>query len=141
MRKTVRVMNRRLILAAAVLCNPIVSYAQTAPATPSTDAIVVYNAQHKRLTEPWAEAFTRETGIKVVLRNGGDTELSNQIVQEGAGSPADVFLTENSPGMALVDAAGLFAPLSAEVLAQVPSNFRPANGRWIGIAARATVFA
>jgi iron(III) transport system substrate-binding protein len=42
--------------------------------------------------------------------------------------------------MALVNSAGLFAPLQADVLAQVPSNFRPANGQWIGIAARATAF-
>ena len=35
-----------------------------------------------------------ETGIKVTLRQGSDTGMSNQIVQEGAASPADVFLTE-----------------------------------------------
>ena len=86
-------------------------------------------------------ASPRETGIKVTLRKGSDTEFGNQIVQEGAASPADVFLTENSPAMALVDAAGLFAPLDADTLAQVPENFRPANGHWIGIAARSTVFA
>jgi iron(III) transport system substrate-binding protein len=52
-----------------------------------------------------------------------------------------VFLTENSPAMVLVDNAGLFAPLDPQTLAQVPQHFRPENGRWIGIAARATVFA
>ena len=111
-----------------------------APARAQNEGVVVYNAQHASLTKAWAEAFTRETGIKVTLRNGGDTELGNQIVQEGAASPADVFLTENSPAMALVDNAGLFAPLATETLAQVPAAFKPANGRWIGIAARSTVF-
>jgi iron(III) transport system substrate-binding protein len=43
--------------------------------------------------------------------------------------------------MALVDAAGLFAPLDTDTLAQVPEQYRPANGHWIGIAARSTVFA
>ena len=62
-------------------------------------------------------------------------------MQEGAASPADVFLTENSPAMVLVDTAGLFAPLPADILAQVREGFRPADGRWIGIAARTTVFA
>lgn len=102
--------------------------------------ILVYNAQHANLTQAWADAFTRETGIKVTLRNGSDTELGNQIVQEGAASPADVFLTENSPAMALVDNAGLFAPLDPATLAQVPAQFRPDNGRWTGVAARSTVF-
>jgi len=119
----------------------MVSTAQSNPSvTPSAEGIVVYNAQHASLTKAWAEAFSRETGIKVTLRNGGDTELGNQIVQEGAASPADVFLTENSPAMALVDSAGLFAPLNTATLALVPESFRPAHGRWIGIAARSTVF-
>ncbi len=103
--------------------------------------IVVYNAQHESLGVEWAEAFTKETGIKVTLRKGGDMEFANQIVQEGAASPADVFLTENSPAMSLVDGAGLFEPVAAETLAQVPENFRPSNGHWIGVAARSTVFA
>src|SRR5206468_11152930 len=103
--------------------------------------LVVYIAQHETLTQAWADGFARETGIKVTLRNGADTEFGNLIVQEGAASPADVFLTENSPAMALVDSAGLFAPLAADTLAQVPDQFKPANGRWVGVAARSTVFA
>jgi iron(III) transport system substrate-binding protein len=103
--------------------------------------IVVYNAQHESLGAAWAAAFTAETGIKVTLRNGGDMEFANQLVQEGAASPADVFLTENSPAMALVEKAGGFAPVNADTLAQVPETFRPASGKWVGIAARSTVFA
>jgi iron(III) transport system substrate-binding protein len=112
----------------------------TAVSAQDADGIVVYNAQHESLTQEWVDGFTKETGIKVTLRQGGDTEFGNQIVAEGAASPADVFLTENSPAMALVDGAGLFAPLDAETLAQVPEQYRPANGHWTGIAARSTVF-
>jgi iron(III) transport system substrate-binding protein len=117
------------------------AHAQGTPSAAEREGIVVYNAQHERLTQEWANGFTRETGIKVTLRNGSDMELGNQIVQEGAASPADVFLTENSPAMTLVDSAGLFAPLNPDTLSQVPENFRPKDGRWIGIAARSTVFA
>ncbi|MGV8921709.1 MAG: iron ABC transporter substrate-binding protein [Pseudomonas sp.] len=109
-------------------------------AAPSADGIVVYNAQHESLTKAWVEGFTKETGIKVTLRNGDDTEMGNQIVQEGAASPADVFLTENSPAMVLVDGAGLFAPVAPTTLSQVDSAYRPAHGKWVGIAARSTVF-
>ena len=102
--------------------------------------ILVYNAQHESLTKAWAEGFTRDTGIEVTIRNGGDSELANQIVQEGGASPADVFLTENSPAMVLVDGAKLFAPVDPATLAQVAPAYRPAHGGWVGIAARATVF-
>ncbi|WP_370599370.1 iron ABC transporter substrate-binding protein [Pseudomonas nitroreducens] len=109
-------------------------------AASDSDGIVVYNAQHESLTKAWVEGFTKETGIKVTLRNGDDSELGNQIVQEGKASPADVFLTENSPSMVLVDHAGLFAPVAPATLSQVAAPYRPANGRWVGIAARSTVF-
>ena len=102
--------------------------------------IVVYNAQHESLTKAWVEGFTQETGIPVTIRNGDDTEMGNQIVQEGAASPADVFLTENSPAMVLVDNAGLFAPVAPATLEQVDAAYRPAHGKWLGIAARSTVF-
>ena len=107
----------------------------------STTTITVYNAQHESLTTEWADAFTAETGIGVQLRNGSDTELGNQLVAEGDKSPADVFLTENSPAMTLVENAGLFADVHQDVLDQVPSEYRPSSGKWTGIAARSTVFA
>ncbi|TIS60928.1 MAG: iron ABC transporter substrate-binding protein [Mesorhizobium sp.] len=111
-----------------------------APAMAEDAGIIVYNAQHESLAKEWAAGFTKETGIKVTLRNGGDSDFSNQIVAEGAASPADVFLTENSPAMALVEAAGLFAPVDADTLAQVPQEYQPSTGKWVGVAARSTVF-
>lgn len=105
------------------------------------EGIVVYNAQHESLGREWIDAFTKATGIKVTMRQGGDMQFANQLIQEGDASPADVFLTENSPAMALVDGAGLFAPVEQGTLAQVPEQFRPANGNWTGIAGRSTVFA
>lgn len=101
--------------------------------------ITVYNAQHEELTQAWVDAFTKETGVKVTVRNGSDTELSNQIVAEGKASPADVFLTENSPAMAQVENAGLFANVDAATADQVPEQYRPSTGKWTGIAARSTV--
>lgn len=101
--------------------------------------LVIYNAQHEPLLEELAPAFTEETGIEVELRNGKDLELSNQLVQEGDASPADVFLTENSPGMSQVEAAGLFQQLPAELVAPIPAQYRPRSGLWTGFVARSTV--
>ncbi|WP_109505705.1 iron ABC transporter substrate-binding protein [Nocardioides speluncae] len=104
------------------------------------DALVIYNAQHEELIEAVAKAFEEKTDINVELRNGKDLELANQLVQEGSASPADVFLTENSPGMTLVAEDGLFKPLPQKILDQIPAGFRPADGSWTGFAARSTVF-
>ncbi|QIX25432.1 iron ABC transporter substrate-binding protein [Nocardioides sp. JQ2195] len=102
-------------------------------------SITVYNAQHEELLEELAPIFEEETGIDVKLRNGKDFELANQIVTEGDASPADVFLTENSPAMSLVESEGLFAPLAEETLALTPKQYRPESGNWTGFAARSTV--
>ncbi|MDQ1608367.1 MAG: iron(III) transport system substrate-binding protein [Microbacteriaceae bacterium] len=77
--------------------------------------------------------------MKVTLRNGDDSELGNQLVQEAAASPADVFLTENSPAMSLVANEGLLATVDPATLAQVPKAYKPSTGTWTGIAARSTV--
>ncbi|GAA4045418.1 iron ABC transporter substrate-binding protein [Arthrobacter methylotrophus] len=108
-------------------------------ATKVAGEITVYNAQHDTLTKEWVDAFTKETGVKVTIRQGSDSELSNQIIQEGAASPADVFLTENSPAMAQVENAGLFADIDKATVAQVPAEYRPSTNKWTGIAARSTV--
>ncbi|EML9724359.1 TPA: iron ABC transporter substrate-binding protein [Klebsiella aerogenes] len=134
-------MNFRLsAYCAAMLAASALFTAPQVMAADNGDGIVVYNAQHENLVKSWVDGFTKETGIKVTLRNGDDSELGNQLVQEGAASPADVFLTENSPSMVLVDNAKLFAPLDAATLNQVAPQYRPEHGRWIGIAARSTVF-
>jgi iron(III) transport system substrate-binding protein len=120
------------------------SGASTAPSSSAaagtiSGEITVYNAQHESLTKEWVDAFTAETGVKVTMRQGSDTEMSNQIIQEGQASPADVFLTENSPAMAQVENAGLFADVDPATIDQVPAEFRPSTNKWTGIAARSTV--
>src|SRR3569833_4721404 len=129
-------MKFRTSLAAAVLVA-----AFTGPVLAQDDGLVVYNAQHEALTQEWADGFTKETGVKITLRNGSDTELGNQLLQEGASSPSDLLLTENSPAQVLVDNAGQFEKLPQDILDEVPANFRPSSGNWVGIAARSTVFA
>ena len=130
-----RVLRRALAVLAAVS-----TVASATACSGSQDALLLYNAQHESLAKEWIEAFTAETGIKVRYRQGGDTELGNQIVAEGAASPADVFLTENSPAIAAVGRAGLLAEVDPQTLAQVPAQYRPASNTWVGIAARSTVF-
>lgn len=119
---------------AALLILPLLS-----SCTSSSSGLVVYNAQHEELIGAVAAEFTKKTGIKVELRNGSDLEMANQLVEEGDASPADVFLTENSPAMSLVDRKGLFTKLEPAALKPIPNRYRPDDGRWVGFAGRSTV--
>ena len=101
--------------------------------------LVIYNAQHEELMTEIVPIFEERTGLDVELRNGKDLELANQLVAEGADSPADVFLTENSPAMSIVDNADLFAPVSDAALQPIPAEYVPSSGNWTGILARSTV--
>lgn len=132
MRSSRRVLSTTAVAAALVL-------GACSGSDDSGPSITVYNAQHEELLEEIAPLFTEETGIDVELRNGDDFELANQIVQEGDSSPADVFLTENSPAMSLVDSEDLFAPLEQDTLDAVPARYSPSNGHWMGFVARSTV--
>lgn len=101
--------------------------------------VVVYNAQHEQLLNEIAPKFEEKTGIRVQLRNGSDSELAAQLIQEGKASPADVFLTENTPAMSAVERAGLLVPLDAAVTRPIPADYRPTSGLWTGFVARSTV--
>jgi iron(III) transport system substrate-binding protein len=103
------------------------------------DKLTIYSAQHENLTQAWAEKFQDDTGIDVQIRYGNDSSMGNQIVQEGAKSPADVFLTENSPAMTTVQDAGLLATVDDATVAQVGAPYVPSSRQWVGIAARSTV--
>lgn len=102
------------------------------------DVLTVYSAQHESLVRTMLEDFTEQTGIELEFRDANDSELANQIVQEGDASPADVFLTENSPSIDVVDEAGLLAPIDGSTLEQVGEQYRPSSGNWVGFAARST---
>ena len=127
-------MRKSLILAVLAVTAPVLSACgEDGP------SITVYNAQHEQLLEEVVPIFEEQTGIEVKLRSGSDLELANQLVQEGDASPADVFLTENSPAMSLVDNAGLFAPIDQETLDLIPAQFVPSDQTWIGFLGRSTV--
>src|SRR4051794_13558523 len=90
---------RRLV--AAVLTMSAVA-GLSACGGPTGPTVTLYSAQHQELVQAWIDDFTDETGIRVDVRRGGDFELANQIIAEGDASPADVFVTENSPALSLL---------------------------------------
>jgi iron(III) transport system substrate-binding protein len=126
------------LVLAAVVALAALAGCSNGPKDP--DTLLIYNAQHADLLTVMTDAFTAQTGIKVQVRQGGDADMANQLVKEGKKSPADVFVTENSPAMTLVAAKGLFAPLEGSTLAQVPAQYVAAGGAWIGICGRETSF-
>jgi len=108
---------------------------------PAETSLVLYNGEHPQLTGELVQAFTRRTHIKVSVRTGDGIVLADQILQEGHSSPADVYLTENSPELMNLEAHELLAKLPAGTLEQIPAREQSPAGDWIGVALRVSSLA
>ncbi|MGI4856807.1 MAG: iron ABC transporter substrate-binding protein [Janthinobacterium lividum] len=103
--------------------------------------LTLYNAQHEQVVAALAKDFQQETGIAVKIRNGEGPAMAAQLLVEGAASPADVYFTENSPELVLLDEKGLLAKTDAATLATIPARFNSPQGDWVGVLARENVLA
>jgi iron(III) transport system substrate-binding protein len=103
------------------------------------NALVVYSGQHVQTTQALVAAFERATGINVSLRSDDEDVLADQIVTEGARSPADVFYAENSPPLQYLASKELLAPVDASTLADTPARFNSPDGEWVGTSGRVSV--
>ena len=101
--------------------------------------LVIYSAQHPETTASLVAAFTKQTGIKVQLKNDDEDVLTAQLEQEGSRSPADIFFTENSNWLQQLDDKGMLANVDSSTLARVPSRDNAANGKWLGVSGRYSV--
>jgi iron(III) transport system substrate-binding protein len=99
-------------------------------------SIVLYNGQHLQLTRAIIAAFEKETGVSVRMRSNSGVVLADLILQEGDKSPADVYLSENSPELMNLEQKGMLAKLDESVLGQVPARYSSPNGNWVGVAQR-----
>jgi iron(III) transport system substrate-binding protein len=101
--------------------------------------LTLYSAQHHQMVEMLTNGFAKETGIQIAIHKGEAPEIANQIAQEGASSPADLYITENSPELLLLEEKGLLAKVDAATLAAVPSAYSSPTGAWVGMLARENV--
>ena len=98
------------------------------PAAPRTTTARRWSSTTPSTSSCWRRSrrcSRRRPASRSSCATARDSELASQLVQEGDASPADVFLTENTPAMAAVEQAGLFAPLDAEATDPIPEQYRP----------------
>jgi iron(III) transport system substrate-binding protein len=99
-------------------------------------SITLYNGQHTQLTTSLVAAFEKATGITVQIRTNDSAVLADQIVQEGGASPADVYISENSPELMNLERRGLLARLPRSILREAPDGDDSPTGDWVGMALR-----
>ena len=99
----------------------------------------IFNARHYKADAELYKKFEAKTGIKVNLINGKAKALEKRMMEEGADSSADLYITADAGRCGVFKAKGMTQGglVSPAIKAAVPKNFRTSH--WVGIAKRARI--
>lgn len=123
-------------LMSALIATAIATLTQTAVA--EEKLLNLYSARHYQTDEALYANFTQQTGIKINRIEGKEDELLERIKNEGANSPADIFLTVDAARLAKAHELGLFAPVASKALeSRIPAHLRAED--WFSFSTRARV--
>ncbi len=102
--------------------------------------LTLYSGRNEELVEPLIADFEAATGIDVEVRYGSSAEMGAALMEEGDGTPADVFFSQEVGALGVLAKADLLTSLPDEVVQLVDERFRPAEGNpWVGVTGRSRV--
>ena len=123
----------RLVLLAATLCCAGTVLAQD-------KQLNLYSSRHYNTDDALYADFTKQTGIRINRIEAAEDPLIERIRNEGARSPADVFVTVDAGRLWRAEELGFFQPVKSAVLeSRIPANLRHPQGLWFGFSIRARV--
>ena len=126
-----------LLASALLLCALVVKPLQ---AQEQEQVLNLYSARHYDTDEALYANFTSLTGIRINRIDAGEDALLERVRNEGARSPADVFLTVDAGRLWRAEQLGLFRPVKSATLdARIPAALRHPDGMWFGFSLRARV--
>lgn len=104
------------------------------------ESVVLYSGRDEELVGPLVEQFVEETGIEVDVRYGDSAEMAAQLLEEGEGTPADVFYSQEVGAIGALAKADLLGALPDDVVDRADERFQPADGTdWVGVTGRSRV--
>jgi iron(III) transport system substrate-binding protein len=118
---------------------PRTAFGQATPAATEGGTLTMYSGQHEELVLAFADGFKAATGITVDVRSGSDSELANQILEEGDKTNADLFISEEPTSVAHLDGEGVLASIDPASLAKGDERFNPETGNWLAYSLRSRV--
>ena len=103
------------------------------------DTLTVYSGRSVNLIAPLLDDFTAATGIAVEVKYADSADLALLVDQEGDRSPADVFISQSPGAIGFLADRGHLQTIAQPQLDLVDSEFRNADGLWIGLSGRVRV--
>jgi iron(III) transport system substrate-binding protein len=104
-------------------------------------SLTVYSGREEEFVADLFEQFEADAGIQLDVRYGDSAELAATLLEEGASSPADVFLSQDSGALGAVAKRDLLVELPEEILERIDRRFVSPDGVWAGTSGRARVAA
>ncbi|MGK2858787.1 MAG: extracellular solute-binding protein [Thermoanaerobaculia bacterium] len=116
-------------------CKPSEQTTTTTSAPQQT--ITIYSGRNEKLIAPLLERFKAQSGIDVSVRYGDTAELAATILEEGANTRAQLFISQDAAALGALASAGVLQPIPADVLERVAPVWRSPDGVWVGLSGRA----
>ena len=108
------------------------------PVASQEKVLNLYSSRHYQTDEALYDNFTKQTGIKINRIEAGEDALLERLKNEGARSPADVFVTVDAGRLWRAEQMGLLAPVKSKVLDErIPASLRHPDGLWFAFSVRA----
>ncbi|MGQ4810114.1 Iron deficiency-induced protein A [Candidatus Entotheonellaceae bacterium PAL068K] len=101
--------------------------------------LTVYSGRGEQFTRPVLHAFSAQTGIRIRLQTATSAALLAKLREEGARSPADVFITNYVGVLEEARKYGLLTPCTSPMVSQVLPEFRGPDHAWLALSARLRV--
>ena len=99
------------------------------------DRLTIYAGTPKAILDPMLQRATKATGQEFDVRYGDSGALALRLVEEGDGTPADVFLSDSTGAIVDASGAGTLTALPAAITDAVDARFRSPRADWVGLAA------
>lgn len=129
-------MKKRLIL---TLLAALAGFIPSAPLH-AAEELTLYTQRHYEFDEAVHRLFTEKTGITVKVVKAASDELIVRLQEEGANTPADLYLTADGGGLDRAKKAGLLQSFTSEAIKEkVPATLRDPDDQWVALTKRARV--
>lgn len=103
----------------------------------TSQEVNVYSSRKTYLIKDVLDIFTERTGIKVNLITDSAPKLVARLVQEGALTPADIFITTDIGNLVHAKEQGVLKSVESDVLrAAIPAYLRDPDNIWYGLTIR-----
>ncbi len=101
--------------------------------------LTIYSGRSEDLIAGVIEIIETDGEIDARVSYGGTGEVAIRILEEGANSPASLFIAQDAGALGQLAADGRLAALPDEIVSRVDPRFVSPDGLWSGLSARARV--